>query len=176
MFELLDFIFTYRLIFRRRQRRAYITEQEYTDLSDAAAAVPAFHLCGRIGCFMAGCCYGIETDHPWAVRYTNFIDGCAVTALRIPVQLMEAGGELVMAALLIVLFCRKQMVGRLMYVYLLGYPVMRFVLEYYRGDWDREIGYGLSMSQIVSVVLFLVAFRRAFVPDFAKKGFRLWQK
>lgn len=173
---LIGFIGTYKMIFRYKKCIDYMTESEYFALYDAAAAaVPMFHLCGRIGCFMAGCCYGTETQCPLSLRYTNYIDGCNVTAQRIPVQLIEAGGELLIAVLLIIFFCRKQFAGKLIYVYLLGYSVMRFVLEYYRGDRSMEILNCISMSQIISLLLLLIALHRMIVPILTEKGFRLWK-
>ena len=57
---------------------------------------------------------------------------------------------------------RGKLPGRLLQLYLLIYPVYRFVLEFFRGDDYRGFLFGLSTSQILSVVLFGI-FRRHLV-------------
>src|SRR5689334_20174706 len=56
------------------------------------------HVVGRLGCFMAGCCYGLETHVPWAITFTDpFANANAGTPLNVPLhptQLYEAGAEL----------------------------------------------------------------------------------
>lgn len=96
------------------------------------------HALGRIGCFLAGCCYGIETSAPWAI-HLHGLD-------RHPVQLYEALG---LAALAILL--DKKWSERLLINYLLGYGVLRWSLEWLRGDELRGLIGGQSSSQWVSL-------------------------
>ena len=77
--------------------------------------------------------------------------------MRIPVPLIEAVGNLCIFLLLLYLFKKGKIIGKLMYVYMLIYPVMRFILEFYRGDKIRGIWYGLSTSQWISIALLIFA-------------------
>lgn len=100
------------------------------------------HAVGRIGCFLAGCCYGRETDLPWAI-HLHGLD-------RHPVQLYEAVS---LAALAWILSHIKR--TKLLPAYLLAYGGLRWCLEWFRGDELRGSLGGQSSSQWVS--LFMVA-------------------
>lgn len=66
-------------------------------------AIPLMHAFGRVGCFCAGCCYGIEV--PWGMTYTHAVSGPNGVPL-FPVQLVEAGCELVICAILVAVSVR----------------------------------------------------------------------
>lgn len=70
-----------------------------------APGIALGHVIGRLGCFFAGCCYGRPTDVAWAVTFTNPLAAANVgTPLGVPlhpVQLYEAGAELVILGLLL---------------------------------------------------------------------------
>ena len=55
----------------------------------AAFAIPLFHMFGRIGCFLGGCCYGKESEY--GVMFTNSLVESANGVTRVPVQLYEVG-------------------------------------------------------------------------------------
>lgn len=116
------------------------------------------HVVGRLGCFMAGCCYGIETHVPWAITFTDpFAYANAGTPLNVPLhptQLYEAGAELLILVLLLATEKRgRPFAGRTFWTYMLLYGISRFVVEIYRGD-PRGVVFGtLSTSQFISVLL-----------------------
>lgn len=131
-------------------RRSRLDIGRYADT--AAPAIPLFHAIGRLGCFLSGCCYGVEWRHGFIYRFSaapgaNFVP-------RFPVQLVEGCLNLLLFFLLLYLLERGKLPGRLLQLYLLIYPVYRFVLEFFRGDDYRGFLFGLSTSQILSVVLF----------------------
>ena len=108
---------------------------------------------GRIGCFLGGCCYGKVCA--WGVKYPpGSFPFERIGEVRVfPVQLVEAG-------LLFCLFgvCLKVPFRHRAGVYLLGIGILRFVLEYFRGD-DRGSFLGvvcLSPQQILSILFLLV--------------------
>jgi phosphatidylglycerol:prolipoprotein diacylglycerol transferase len=102
---------------------------------------------GRIGCFFNGCCYGRPTDLPWGVRFPG--DAAAVH----PTQLYEAAGALALAAALYLgVRPRKRGHGQVFGALLVGYAVLRFVLELWRDD-DRGALLGLSTSQWLGIPL-----------------------
>lgn len=123
----------------------------YTDIM--AAGVPLFHFFGRIGCFLGGCCYGIESDFGFTTH--NALISSANGVNRFPVQLFEAGFCLLITAFILRLSRCEKLKGRLFYIYLFTYAVGRFVLEFFRGDSYRGFLLGLSTSQIISVVIII---------------------
>ncbi|MGM9680425.1 MAG: prolipoprotein diacylglyceryl transferase [Eubacteriales bacterium] len=121
-----------------------------------AVCTPLFHVFGRIGCFLGGCCYGIESDFGFTATGNTIIPELNGVS-RFPVQLAEAGCNLVIFLILLKLFWSGKRENRLIYVYMLIYPPIRFGLEFLRGDEIRGFMLGLSTSQWISVVLFGIA-------------------
>jgi phosphatidylglycerol:prolipoprotein diacylglycerol transferase len=123
-----------------------------------APGIALGHVVGRLGCFLAGCCYGRATDVPWAVTFTDpFAAANVGTPLHRelhPTQLYESGAELLIL-LGLLLFERKgrPFPGRTFWMYMLVYAISRFVIEFYRGDPRGTALWGLSTSQTISVVL-----------------------
>lgn len=118
-----------------------------------APAIAMFHGFARIGCFLSGCCYGVEWEH--GVTFTNSMVESANGVPRVPVQLFEAGFEFLLSGLLWLLLLKAPKTrGKLLALYLLIYPVGRFTLEFWRGDEYRGFIFGLSTSQFISVLLF----------------------
>lgn len=125
----------------------------YTDM--VAPAVPLFHMFGRIGCFLGGCCYGVESDFGFVFEHS--LVEAANGVRRFPVQLVEAGFNLLLFAVLAWLLKKGVCKGKLFLLYLLAYSVGRFVLEFWRGDAYRGFLFGVSTSQLISIFLFAVA-------------------
>ncbi|MDH5203492.1 MAG: prolipoprotein diacylglyceryl transferase, partial [Nitrospirota bacterium] len=111
------------------------------------------------GCFSAGCCYGKPVEGlPWAVTFT---DPESLARLGIPLhptQLYESLGEFINFFILITLRRYKSFNGQLFFTYLLLYSVLRFIVEFFRGDVDRGlIASSISIPQGISILLFLGA-------------------
>lgn len=102
------------------------------------------HALGRVGCFLAGCCYGTKTTLPWGV----FMHGL----IRHPVQLYEALGLVILA---LCLMLKRKMKGWLAF-YLVGYGALRWSLEWLRADEIRGIWGGMSTSQWISSGMILL--------------------
>lgn len=111
-----------------------------------APAIPLFHAFGRIGCFLGGCCYGIECH--FGVMY-NGVE-------RFPVQIIECVCNLLLVRFLFYLSKKNLKKGTLLALYLIIYPVIRFTLEFFRGDEIRGFMLSLSTSQWISIALFIV--------------------
>ena len=122
----------------------------------AIPVIPVAHAFGRIGCAMAGCCYGVPYDGPGAVVYTESI-AAPLNVPLFPVQAVEAAGNLAIAAVLCLYgeVCRRNSKNpKSLQVYLILYAVFRFALEYVRyDDSERGILLGLSTSQWISIVI-----------------------
>jgi phosphatidylglycerol---prolipoprotein diacylglyceryl transferase len=122
-----------------------------------APGIALGHVIGRLGCLMAGCCYGLPTTMPWGITFTDPFAALNVgTPLNIPLhptELYEAGAELIILALLLVTEHKgRTFPGRTFWGYMLLYAVSRFIIEFYRGD-ERGIIMGFSTSQFISLVL-----------------------
>lgn len=117
----------------------------------APGLITLAHGVGRIGCFLAGCCYGKETDSFIGVTFPN-IEPLGVK--RIPTQLIEAAFLFVLSAILLV-FAFKSITKYTMIIYLASYSVFRFVIEYFRDD-PRGQFLALSPSQIWCIILFAI--------------------
>ncbi|MBR4169691.1 MAG: prolipoprotein diacylglyceryl transferase [Lachnospiraceae bacterium] len=110
---------------------------------------------GRIGCFLAGCCYGRETDSPIGVV---FPEGCLAPAgvKLIPTQLFSAAGMLLIAVGLILYARKAKYRGTVTGYYLLSYSIGRFIIEFFRNDYRGSVGV-LSTSQFISIFIFVLA-------------------
>jgi len=117
---------------------------------------------GRIGCFMAGCCYGCPTDLPWSVTFNDpAAEEIVGTPLHIalhPVQLYESALCLMLFLFLRWRLGRKHFGGQIILTYALSYAVIRFFLEFTRGDAVRGFVFGglLSTSQFVALIVLVV--------------------
>ncbi len=137
---------------RRQRLPAWVTCDVF------APGIALGHAVGRIGCLMAGCCWGKATSLPWGITFTNTLAADNVgTPLDIklhPTQLYESGAELLILATLLVLERRgRPFPGRTFWMYLLLYAAARFVIEFYRGDPRGTVFDVLTTSQFVSVLL-----------------------
>lgn len=106
---------------------------------------------GRIGCFLAGCCYGQPTDCAIGVVFHNSL--YAPSEIRLfPIQLISSGLNLMSFLFLYIVWKKlapkKGVVGAL---YIITYSTGRFFLEYYRGDLERGNVGILSTSQFISI-------------------------
>lgn len=129
----------------------------WTTCDAFAPGIALGHAIGRVGCFMAGCCYGRHTDLPWAVTFTNPLAATNVgTPLNDPLhptQLYEAGAELLILFGLLFLERRgRNFPGRTFWSYMLLYGISRFIIEFYRGDPRGQI-LTFSTSQLISLLI-----------------------
>lgn len=121
-----------------------------------APGIAQFHGFARIGCFLGGCCYGVEWEH--GITFENSPVESANGVPRVPVQLFEAGFEFLLAVLLWCLLLKVPKArGKLLALYLLIYPAGRFILEFWRGDKYRGFLLGLSTSQFISIPIFIAS-------------------
>ncbi|HWN71681.1 MAG TPA: prolipoprotein diacylglyceryl transferase [Haliangium sp.] len=109
---------------------------------------------GRLGCFLNGCCYGVPTASWPGVEFPGHLGPVH------PTQLYEAAGALVLAVALYAAMRRRTAGGAAgrgeMFGWMLvGYGILRAVLEIYRADPRGGLG-PLSTSQIISIPLIAI--------------------
>jgi phosphatidylglycerol:prolipoprotein diacylglycerol transferase len=118
------------------------------------------HMFGRFGCFAAGCCYGKPTDLPWGVRFQSELVDTAMRGIPLhPTQLYEAFSLGVLFAGLLWVFRTKKFDGQVVLTYFMAYPIIRSIIEVFRGDTIRGfvIDGVLSTSQFISILVFAAA-------------------
>ena len=130
-----------------------ISVMSYADLIAPSIAINQGF--GRIGCFMAGCCYGKQTDSCIGVI---FPEGCLAPAgvKLIPTQLISAIGMLIIGIALIIIARKTKYKGVITGLYLLLYSIGRFIIEFFRNDYRGTVGF-LSTSQFISLFIFVLA-------------------
>lgn len=123
----------------------------------AALPFPLGQAIGRLGCLAAGCCYGRPTASPLGL-YLPDHDG--LWAVRHPTQLLAAGADLLILAVLLAVERRAHRrvpppAGSLFLLYLVFYSLKRFALEFLRGDALPAAG-SLSWAHLVSLAVLAV--------------------
>ena len=107
---------------------------------------------GRIGCFLAGCCYGKETDSACGVVFTHS-DFAPNNVRLIPTQLISSAACFLLALVLILIARKQRKPGVIAGLYLVFYGIGRFLIEFLRGDLERGSIGDLSTSQFISIII-----------------------
>ena len=132
----------------------------WTTLDIMAVAMPLGQFLGRLGCFMAGCCYGQECHQPWAVTFNN-PETLAQPVLGVPVhptQLYESFLALGVFLFLLWFRYRQKFPGQIFGIYLLLAGGVRFLVEFWRGDERGPVLLlGMPSTQVIALGLALSA-------------------
>jgi phosphatidylglycerol:prolipoprotein diacylglycerol transferase len=118
------------------------------------------HAFGRLGCLSAGCCYGKPTGVPWGIRMDSELVDFSLRGIPLhPTQLYEFVSLMVLYFGLIIVFRKKRIEGQVGLTYFMTYPLIRSVIEVFRGDSIRGflIEGILSTSQFISALVFVGA-------------------
>lgn len=105
---------------------------------------------GRIGCFLNGCCYGRESDLPWALPAS-----AADSILRHPVQLYAALMAIAIFVILKLLRPKRPFVGFIFISLFFLYGMLRFTTEFFR--YGEALVYGLTIAQLFSLGLAIIS-------------------
>lgn len=131
----------------------------YRMLDIMAIATCLVHIFGRLGCFLAGCCYGKPTAAGLSVTFTDPASHAKpLNTPLYPTQLMEATYIFLVMLMLFALKKRRRFYGQMFVSYLMLYAAGRFAIEFFRGDLSRGFlmeGY-LSHSQFIALCVFVV--------------------
>ena len=129
-------------------------------MDSAALFAPVFHGIARIGCFLSGCCYGVESALGFADVHGT---------VRFPVQLLESLLNFAIAAVIYAVLKKGLLKGKLLYLYLAMYAFVRFFDEFLRGDEIRGFILGLSTSQFISIFVEIFALTMLLLPLIKKR-------
>ncbi len=126
-----------------------------------APGIALGHGIGRLGCFSAGCCWGVECHRSWAVTFTNPVSrdlvGVPLNVPLHPTQLYEAVAEFAIFGVLWWRFHRPHTKGGIISLYLMLYSTARFIVEFFRFHEQGNLFNGpLDTSQWISIALFAV--------------------
>ena len=130
---------------------------------------------GRIGCFLAGCCYGKETSGPLAVTFTSS-DFAPNNIPLIPTQIYSSILDFVHFLLLLYVAKHKKADGQVAACYLIFYSIGRFIIEFFRGDIERGSVGSFSTSQFISIFTAIAGIIVLFVATVNKKDSRNYHK
>lgn len=125
----------------------------YLDIVDSLAPeVPLAHAFGRIGCFMAGCCYGMPCDGKFCVIFPK--ESVGLSGIKLfPVQLLSALGNIIIFIILFIYSKKDREKGKVTGLYIILYGIARFLVEFLRYDDVRGHFLLFSTSQWISILL-----------------------
>jgi phosphatidylglycerol---prolipoprotein diacylglyceryl transferase len=126
-----------------------------------AGPIALGHAIGRLGCLAAGCCHGAPTTLPWGIRFTDPRAAVPRELLGVPLhptQLLEVTGEFAIFAVLHLVFQPRLVAARIRpgmtwLSYVLMYGVLRFTVDFWRGDDPDFVVGPLTASQAMSLAL-----------------------
>lgn len=138
-------------IYCRAKKLSFV---KYFDLTAPAIAVAQG--IGRIGCLLAGCCYGKETSSKLSIVFPE--GAIAPSGVHLyPTQIYSSLGDFAIAAVLFIFYSRKKnrKDGQTAILYVALYSIGRFFMEFLRGDERGDVGI-LSTSQFISILLLIL--------------------
>jgi len=113
------------------------------------------HAFGRMGCFFAGCCYGIPSEGPFSITFTNELSKAPLHTSLHPTQLYSITLLLLIFLALLMFKRHKRFEGQLFFIYLIMYSMGRGIIEIFRGDLRRGfiVEEWLSHSQFIAIII-----------------------
>ncbi|MCY6484922.1 prolipoprotein diacylglyceryl transferase [Clostridium aestuarii] len=120
----------------------------------AIPSVPLAQGFGRIGCFLAGCCYGKETTLPIGVEFTNSLFAPCGVKLH-PTQLYSSVFDFGLALFLLWYGKKEKEDGKLFSMYIIIYSIGRFLVEVFRNDPRGNVGI-FSTSQFIAIFTLVI--------------------
>lgn len=166
----------------------FFREKKGSELDFFSLLVPGIvlgHAFGRVGCFLGGCCYGkisfvggvvFPDGSPADLQYpNNFVGSVPV----LPTQLYEAGFELLLFAVMLILYKKYRTLN--LEIYCLAYGAFRFGLEFFRGDNRGATGLFISPSQLMSIILItagilIILFKRGIIFKKLAAKAEVWRR
>ncbi|MFH1653014.1 MAG: prolipoprotein diacylglyceryl transferase [Pseudomonadota bacterium] len=134
--------------------------EKWRYLDIAVTAVPIIIFFVRIGCLLAGCCWGKPCDLPWAITFHNASSVVYSKVNNLPVhptQVYNMINALIMWGVVWFSYKHRKFYGQVLCTFFIYYGITRFFIEFLRGDADRGLYFNnmVSTGQIVMILSFL---------------------
>ena len=107
---------------------------------------------GRIGCTMAGCCYGKVCHAPFALVFTNPHSAAPLNVPLWPTEPVSAAANFLIALVLYLLYRKRKVHGEVFGFYLILYGIFRFLIEFVRAT-PKDILGTFSNNQVISIIM-----------------------
>ncbi len=130
--------------------------------------MPLIHGFGRLGCHIVGCCYGMEYSGHLSVTYTSS-EFAPNNVSLFPVQLTESLFDFTLFFVFVILVLIKKYEDKFIYIYLVSYSIVRFTLEFLRGDAYRGSFLNISVSQWISIFIWIACIASYISPRLKDK-------
>ncbi len=129
---------------------------------------------GRIGCFLAGCCYGAETESPFGVVFPE--GSLAPSGVHLhPTQLYSSVFDFILGLILLIYSKKEKDLGKVTGLYFIIYSLGRFCVEFFRNDPRGSVGI-LSTSQFIAIFTFALGFAVFNIEKIFKGVSNKWKK
>ncbi len=109
---------------------------------------------GRVGCTLNGCCYGVESNTPYSIIYTNPNSYGPLGVPILPTQVFEIGYDLILFGLLLAVKGKLKGEGSLFLLYFALYGAWRFGIEYIRDG--SPFLFGMHQAQLIGLIIMLI--------------------
>ena len=107
---------------------------------------------GRIGCFLAGCCYGAKTDLPIGVVFP--VNSLAPAGIHLhPTQIYSSIFDFILGIFLLYYSKKQRKDGKILGMYLMVYSVGRFLVEFLRNDPRGNVWIAFNITIYCNIYL-----------------------
>ncbi len=130
-------------------------------------AIPLVHSFGRIGCLFAGCCYGMEYNGFGSITFSN-TPFAPIGIPLFPSQIVESICNFIIFLIILITYKKFNNTYKSIGLYCISYSIVRFTLEFFRGDIVRGFILNISTSQWISIVLFIIGIS-LFIYEYKRK-------
>lgn len=163
---LICFMFLFKLFAKKLKFKNSL----FSYLNILAPCIAIGHCFGRVGCFLGGCCYGKPTDSIFGM---HFPEGSLAyqeygDVKVFPTELYEVIFLFVLFIFFMMLINRKKFQRHFFFIYLMSYAVVRFLLEFLRGDDRGGLFVFISPAQALSLLILIYATVHILILNIAK--------
>ena len=137
----------------------YCKKKKWSSLEVLDCLVPAVAIAqgfGRMGCLLAGCCYGAETNFPLSIVFPRGVNSLAPTGIHLhPTQIYSSIFDFALGIFLLWYLKKKKDKGKTFGLYVIIYSIGRFIIEFLRNDPRGNVGV-LSTSQFIAIFTLII--------------------
>ena len=116
-------------------------------------SVPLIYSIGKLGCFLNGCCYGMDYTGPMRVLYSNSKITPIDTPL-FPFQLVESIVNLIIFIIAIIIYHKKKDIKKTFPFIIISCSIVKFSLDFLRTPGEHII----SLNQVFCIISLIIGF------------------